>query len=128
MSKKIDESFLKAFAGNMAAYVAGRALASNGDRIKQALGIDSQEFDDVDDEIAAVKQAEEKLQQALEKHLQTFEKAKQVGVAGIVSGGFDYTDMSKILGYSLGVAITGSEEIGPSLIITEGFGKISMAA
>ncbi len=32
------------------------------------------------------------------------------------------------MGYSLGVAITGSEEIGPSLIITEGFGKISMAA
>ena len=60
--------------------------------------------------------------------LQTFEKAKQVGAAGIVSGGFDYTDLSKILGYSLGVAITGSEEIGPSLIITEGFGKISMAA
>ena len=70
MSKKIDESFLKAFAGNMAAYVAGRALASNGDRIKQALGIDSKEFDDVDDEIAAVKKAEEKLQQAFEKRLQ----------------------------------------------------------
>ena len=59
--------------------------------------------------------------------LQTFEKANQVGVAGIVSGGFAYTDLSKILGYSLGVAITGSEEIGPSLIITEGFGKIAMA-
>ena len=60
-------------------------------------------------------------------NLQTFKKAKEVGVAGIVSGGFDYTDMSEILGYSLGVAITGSEEIGPSLIITEGFGQISMA-
>ncbi len=57
-----------------------------------------------------------------------FEKAKATGVAGIVTGGFDYTDLSKILGYSLGVAITGSEEIGPSLIITEGFGNISMAA
>ena len=60
-------------------------------------------------------------------NLQTFKKAKQVGAVGIVSGGFDYTDLSEILGYSLGVAITGSEEIGPSLIITEGFGKISMA-
>ena len=59
--------------------------------------------------------------------LHTFEKAQRVGVAGIVSGGFDYTDLSTILGYALGVAITGSEEIGPSLIITEGFGKISMA-
>jgi transcription antitermination factor NusG len=57
----------------------------------------------------------------------TFEHARKIGVAGIVSGGFDYTDLSKILGYSLGVAITGSEKIGPSLIITEGFGKIGMA-
>ena len=57
----------------------------------------------------------------------TFDKAREVGVAGIVSGGFDYESLSKILGYSLGVAITGSEEIGPSLIITEGFGKIAMA-
>lgn len=70
MSKKIDESFLKAFAGNMAAYVAGRALASNTDKIKSALGIDSQEFDDVDDEIEAVKQAEEELRKALEQRLQ----------------------------------------------------------
>jgi len=60
--------------------------------------------------------------------MSTFTKAKQVGVAGIVTGGFDYTDLSSILGYSLGVAITGSEKIGPSLIITEGFGKIGIAA
>jgi hypothetical protein len=59
--------------------------------------------------------------------MSTFEHAKKMGVSGIVSGGFDYTDLSKILGYSLGVAITGSENIGPSLIITEGFGKIGMA-
>ena len=77
MSKKIDESFLKAFAGNMAAYVAGRALASNSDKIKQALGIDSQEFDDVDDEIAAVKKAEEKLQQSLEKKMQGLSPERQ---------------------------------------------------
>ena len=77
MSKKIDESFLKAFAGNIAAYLAGRALASNSDKIKQALGIDTQEFDDVDDEMAAVKQAEEKLQQALEKRLQSLPPDEQ---------------------------------------------------
>ena len=45
-----------------------------------------------------------------------------------VTGGFDYQDLSKILGFSLGVAITGSEKIGPSLMITEGFGNISMAS
>ena len=59
--------------------------------------------------------------------MSTFEHAKRIGVTGILSGGFDYTDLSKILGYSLGVAITGSENIGPSLIITEGFGRIGMA-
>ena len=59
--------------------------------------------------------------------MSTFKYAKEVGVRGIISGGFDYLDLSKILGYSLGVAITGSEKIGPSLIITEGFGRIWMA-
>ena len=59
--------------------------------------------------------------------MSTFKYAKEVGVRGIISGGFDYLDLSKILGYSLGVAITGSERIGPSLIITEGFGRIGMA-
>ena len=59
--------------------------------------------------------------------MSTFEHAKKVGVSGLISGGFDYIDLSKILGYSLGVAITGSERIGPSLIITEGFGRIGMA-
>lgn len=59
--------------------------------------------------------------------LNTFQHAKTIGVSGIVSGGFDYREMSEILGYSLGVAITGSEKIGPSLIITEGFGRIDMA-
>tara|TARA_Y100001970_G_C14193511_1_gene836748 strand:+ start:342 stop:1466 length:1125 start_codon:yes stop_codon:yes gene_type:complete len=56
-----------------------------------------------------------------------FERAKEIGVAGIITGGCDYEDLSKILGHSLGVAITGSEKIGPSLIITEGFGRIAMA-
>ena len=57
-----------------------------------------------------------------------FQRAKEIGVAGIVTGGCNYEDLSKILGYSLGVAITGSEQIGPTLIITEGFGCIAMAS
>ena len=61
-------------------------------------------------------------------NLKTFEKCKQIGVAGIVCGGFDYNGLSDMLGYTLGVAITGSERIGPSLIITEGFGHIPMAS
>ncbi|HHT9113866.1 MAG TPA: hypothetical protein ACFYD0_11145 [Candidatus Wunengus sp. YC65] len=55
------------------------------------------------------------------------DKAKKAGVRGIIVGGFDDEDLKKLLGYDLGVAITGSEEIGITLIITEGFGKIEMA-
>ena len=80
MSKKIDESFLTAFAKNMAAYVAGRALASNTDKIKQALGIDSKEFDNVDDEMAAVRKAQDKLSQALEKRLQGLPPERQADI------------------------------------------------
>ena len=56
-----------------------------------------------------------------------YEKAKSVGVKGIVCGGVDYNVISKILGYSLGVAITGTED-KTTLILTEGFGNINMAS
>jgi len=54
-------------------------------------------------------------------------KAAKVGAAGVVTGGFDDKDLRDFLGYDIGVAITGSEEIGVTLVITEGFGDISMA-
>ena len=54
-------------------------------------------------------------------------KAIEVEAAAVVSGGIDDQDLKEILGYDLGVAITGSEEIGVTLIITEGFGEIAMA-
>jgi hypothetical protein len=54
-------------------------------------------------------------------------KAVSVGAAGIVCGGFNDKDLRDFLGYDIGVAITGSEEIGVTLVITEGFGQISMA-
>jgi hypothetical protein len=55
------------------------------------------------------------------------DKARKIGVKGIIVGGLDDADLRKLLGYDLGVAITGSEEIGITLIITEGFGQIPMA-
>ncbi len=55
------------------------------------------------------------------------DRAKKVGVRGVIVGGFDDEDLKKLLGYDLGVAITGSEEIGITIVITEGFGKIQMA-
>ncbi len=54
-------------------------------------------------------------------------QAVKVGAAALVSGGIDDQDLKDILGYDLGVAVTGSEKIGLTLIVTEGFGEIAMA-
>ncbi|MCD6594205.1 hypothetical protein J7L68_00820 [bacterium] len=54
-------------------------------------------------------------------------KAESVGVNGIVTGGIEALDVADYLGYDIGVAITGSEDIDLSLMITEGFGHIPMA-
>jgi hypothetical protein len=59
-------------------------------------------------------------------NLKTYKKAMSFGLSGIVVGGFNYQDLEDILGYTLGVAITGSENLITSLIVTEGFGKINM--
>ena len=53
--------------------------------------------------------------------------AQAAGVAAIVAGGIDDADLKAILGYDLGVAITGTEKIGLTILITEGFGDIAMA-
>jgi hypothetical protein len=54
-------------------------------------------------------------------------KASCVGVKGIIVGGIRKKDITDFLGYEIGVAITGHEEIGLTCIITEGFGKMQMA-
>jgi hypothetical protein len=54
-------------------------------------------------------------------------KAIAVKARGIVTGGFDDRDLRDFLGYDLGVAITGSEDLGVTLVVTEGFGNIAMA-
>ncbi len=54
-------------------------------------------------------------------------KAAEMGVKGVVVGGIDDRDLRKFLGYDIGVAITGSEEKGITLITTEGFGRMEMA-
>jgi hypothetical protein len=55
------------------------------------------------------------------------QKAMKIGVNGIVVGGFDDPDLKRLLGKDLGVAITGSENIATTLILTEGFGAMGMA-
>ncbi|MGD2201471.1 MAG: hypothetical protein PVJ38_07570, partial [Candidatus Bathyarchaeota archaeon] len=54
-------------------------------------------------------------------------KAIELGVSGLVAGGMNYTDVTDILGDAIGVAITGHEDLGTTLIITEGFGKMVMS-
>lgn len=59
---------------------------------------------------------------------ETMAKAKELGVAGLVIGGIHDKDLRALLGYDLGVAITGTEQVGFTLILTEGFGTIPMAS
>jgi hypothetical protein len=54
-------------------------------------------------------------------------RAIQLGVSAIITGGIDDQDLKDVLGYDLGVAITGSESIGLTIVVTEGFGEIAMA-
>ena len=58
---------------------------------------------------------------------EVYDRANRMGVSALVSGGFHDADLRALLGYDLGVAITGHEAVSPTLIITEGFGKIAMA-
>ncbi len=55
-------------------------------------------------------------------------RANEVGVFGLVVGAVRDVDLTQLLGYDIGVAITGQEEVNTTLVVTEGFGKLSMAA
>jgi len=55
------------------------------------------------------------------------QRACEVGVTGVIVGGIRGDDLDGFLGEPLGVAITGQEDIGITLVITEGFGQITMA-
>ena len=58
--------------------------------------------------------------------LEALRKAVDVGVAGIIVGGIDSGDLMEFMGSDIGVAITGEEEYGITLIVTEGFGQMAM--
>jgi hypothetical protein len=60
-------------------------------------------------------------------HWRLMEAAKQVGAVALVTGGVLDTDIKRLLGYDIGVAITGHEPLPFTLIVTEGFGEIAMA-
>lgn len=58
---------------------------------------------------------------------EALKKAVELEVSGIIVGGINDKDLISFVGHEIGVAVTGREEVGLTLIITEGFGKISMA-
>lgn len=59
--------------------------------------------------------------------LEALRKGAEVGVSCIVAGGVTHRDVTAFMGEEIGVAITGQEEVGLTLIITEGFGKMTMS-
>jgi hypothetical protein len=59
--------------------------------------------------------------------LEALEKARKIGLKGIISGGANIEDLEKLIGARMGVAITGREELGFTLILTEGFGKLPIS-
>jgi hypothetical protein len=59
--------------------------------------------------------------------LDVLERAIEARVAALVTGGIDAADLKGLLGYDLGVAITGSETVGLTLVVTEGFGELAMS-
>ncbi len=54
--------------------------------------------------------------------------AAQCGLAGLVGASIVDQDLMRYLGFDIGVAITGEEDIPFSLMLTEGFGELSMPA
>ena len=59
--------------------------------------------------------------------LSTIKRAVELGVSAIVVGGIHDRDLRQLLGYDIGVAVTGHEQLGITVIVTEGFGMIPMA-
>ncbi len=58
---------------------------------------------------------------------ETLIKARDIQAKGVIVGGIEDQDLKKFMGYDIGVAITGSENVGLTIIATEGFGKLRMA-
>lgn len=54
-------------------------------------------------------------------------KAAELGACGIVTGSIDDQTLKAYLGYDLGIALTGDEQVPLTLIVTEGFGFIPLA-
>ncbi len=58
---------------------------------------------------------------------ESMRRAREVGALALVAGGTDDRNLRDFMGYDIGVAITGQEDIGVTVILTEGFGRLRMA-
>lgn len=58
---------------------------------------------------------------------EAIERALAIKVKAIIGGGIEDSTLRRFLGYDIGVAITGSEKRGLTIIVTEGFGEMRMA-
>jgi len=59
--------------------------------------------------------------------IEAINKAAEVGIKALVLGSIDDGVLREFVGYDIGVAITGNENVPFTLIITEGFGDLPMA-
>ena len=59
--------------------------------------------------------------------MKALRKAVEFGVSCIVVGGVRHDDLTSFIGTEIGVAITGHEDVGITLIVMEGFGKMRMS-
>jgi hypothetical protein len=55
-------------------------------------------------------------------------RAAQLGASAVVVGSVSDEDLRAYVGQDIGVAVTGQEEVGAALILTEGFGFLNMAS
>lgn len=58
--------------------------------------------------------------------LDALRRAADAGAVALIAGSIDDTELDEFLGRPLGVAITGQEDVGITLVLTEGFGDTPM--
>jgi hypothetical protein len=59
--------------------------------------------------------------------LEALRRAQELQVSAVVVGGIEDLVLRELLGRDLGVAITGAEDLGLTVVLTEGFGRIAMS-
>ena len=58
---------------------------------------------------------------------EVLKRLDESGAKGVICGGVVNEELAAFLGYEIGIAITGGEDINITLVVTEGFGKMEMA-